>query len=130
MVIGGGQRTGKLSPSQYAEVVRRSQIGVNFPLSQAGVFWQAKGRIFEYTACGALLFDMKNPATSDFFVPGADFVEFENFDDLSDKLKHYLNNPEERLKIAQSGHRKFKENYTAKTFWSTILNKINQNKNE
>jgi glycosyltransferase involved in cell wall biosynthesis len=131
MVISGGQRQVKLSPEQYASLIRRSKIGINFPLSQTGVFWQAKGRIFEYTACGSMLLDMVNPATASFFEPNKDYIEFNSPEDLIEKINYYLSHKEERLIISNNGYKKFNDKYTAKIFWDNLLNIIENNiKNE
>ncbi len=122
--ISGGQRSAKLSPEQYASVIRKSKIGINFPISQTGVFYQAKGRIFEYTACKSLLMDMENPSTRDFFVPNKDYVEFVSPDDLINKINYYLKHEEERLKIAENGYNTFIQRYSAKIFWDTLIKEI------
>jgi hypothetical protein len=100
--IGGGQRKGMLSPSQYAEVIRRSKIGINFSLSQTGVFHQAKGRIFEYTACGSMLMDTPNPCTRQFFTPGLEYVEFDSAKDLADKVKILFGETMDNVKLLQT----------------------------
>lgn len=123
--ISGGQRSSKLSPSEYSKIIRNSKIGINFPLSQTGVFYQAKGRIFEYTSCGGLLMDFENPSTRDFFTPGVDYVEFSNAKELVDKIKYYLHNSSERIKIAERGLKTFAEKWTAKKYWKELLKNLN-----
>lgn len=122
--IGGGQRRGKLTPSQYAEIIRRSKIGINFSLSQTGVFHQAKGRIFEYTACGGLLMDNPNPCTQQFFKAGEEYVEYNSPSDLVEKIKYYLANEDERERIAANGKKRFYENWTAQHYWGQLMNRI------
>lgn len=124
IVISGGQRTSKLTPSKYAEIVRSSKIGINFPMSQTGVFSQAKGRIFEYTSCNSLLIDFNNSSTKRFFKPQEEYVSVNSKEELIEKVKFYLNNKEERLRIALNGFKKFEKSWTAKSFWRTLLNKL------
>ena len=45
-------------------------------------------------------------------VEGVDHVCFENQQDLIDKVRHYLDHPEERRRIALAGRRLFEENYS------------------
>lgn len=123
-IISGGQRTSRLTPSAYAELIRNSKIGVNFPISQSGVFYQAKGRIFEYTASNCLLIDIKNPATEGFFKPNEDYIEAFSEKDLMEKIKYYLEHEDERKRIALKGHQTFSEKWTAKIFWETLLSKL------
>ncbi len=125
IVMSGGQRTpNNLTPSKYAAIVRDSKIGINFPMSQTGVFCQAKGRIFEYTSCNSLLIDWDNPSTKRFFDPEKEYVSVKSHEELVEKIKFYLNNEKERAEIARNGFKKFKENWTAKHFWQTLLSKL------
>lgn len=126
LFISGGQRTTKLSPYEYAELIRRSKIGLNFAMSQTGVFWQAKGRIFEYAACGTLFLDMPNPSTRHFFRPNIDYVEYYNAVDIIDKVTYYLANTEERLNIVKSAYKRYTEFWTAKSYWDLLITKLEE----
>lgn len=119
--ISGGQRDKRLTAEQYADITRRSKIGLNFALSQTGVFWQAKGRILEYTMCGGMLLDMANPSTEDFFTPGVDFINFIDIQDLLNKINYYLSNNEERNRIAMNGYNKCTSKYSSFKYWEAIL---------
>jgi len=123
--ICGGQREQNLSPEKYAEIIRRSKISLNFSLSPAG-FFQTKGRIFEILASRSMLLEFKNPSTAKFFEPGKDYVEFENDQDLVERIKYYLSHPQERERIATSGYEKYLGNYTAKHFWRKIMSRIEE----
>jgi glycosyltransferase involved in cell wall biosynthesis len=125
IAICGGQREDNLSPELYAEIIRRSKIGLNFSLNPSG-FFQTKGRVFEIIASQSMLIEFKNPSTSKLFKPGEDYVEFENEIDLADKIKYYLSNEKERKEIALNGYKKYQENYTDKHFWNKIMNTIEQ----
>lgn len=48
----------------------------------------------------------------EYFVPGEDFVYFEDTKDLADKTGYYLTHEEERLRIAGNGHEKMKMAHT------------------
>jgi hypothetical protein len=125
LLICGGQREANLSPELYAEVIRKSKIGLNFSLSPAN-FFQTKGRIFEILASCSMLLEFKNPSTSKLFTPNEDYVEFENERDLVNKIKYYVSHQEERCKIAMSGYKKYMENYTAEHFWKKIMSRIEE----
>jgi hypothetical protein len=125
IVVAGGQRESQLSHEAYAKLIRSSKIGINFcknPMGQG--YEQTKGRVFHVIASNSLLLEEKNSSTPDFFTPGVDYVEFENFSDLLNKIKYYSQHESERIKIAESGYWKFKENYTTKHFWNKLINKI------
>jgi hypothetical protein len=123
IVLSGGQREAKLTFDQYAKLIRRSQIGINFSISLAG-FYQTKSRVMEIISSGSLLLEFVNPATASLFVPGREYVEFHSADDLIDKIKYYSTHEEERLKIANAGHEVYQNNYTPKHFWQKIVDKI------
>ena len=123
--IGGGQREEGLSATRYAELMRRSKISLNFPAGPDG-YNQCKGRVWEILATKSLLLEGKNDAIKNFLTPGVHYVEFENEQDLVEKIQHYLDNEEERKKIAQKGYETYKEKYNATTFWNNILEKMNE----
>ena len=122
-LVTGGQRESNLSPEKYAELIRRTKIGINFSLSPA-MFYQTKGRIFEILASGSMLLELKNPSTSSLFEPGVDYVEFESAKEMVDKIRYYTEHEEERLKIAESGYKKYNEKYTAQKFWDRIIERV------
>jgi glycosyltransferase involved in cell wall biosynthesis len=124
ILVSGGQRENKLTPEEYASFIRRSKIGINLSLSQTTVFHQLKGRTLEYISSNCLLLESGNPATRSFFTPGEDYVEFDTPQDLLEKIDHYLNNEDERLKIAKTGYDKFKSQYTAAHYWQRVMEKI------
>ncbi len=122
--LDGGQRTASLTPYKYAELMRKSKIGINFSLSQTGVFFQAKNRIFEILASGGLMLDYENPSTSHFFKPNEDFVQFDSPTDLIEKITFYLKNDEARQTIANHGHATFQKNYNSQIFWDKVFELI------
>ena len=119
----GGQRESRLTPEEYAEILMRSKIVLNFSYARFNNLVQAKGRIFEATLCGAMLLESANSETAKWFKPMYDYVPFEDETDLVKKARYYIANDEERLTIAQRGHHKALANYTGEIFWRTILDK-------
>lgn len=124
LVVRGGQREEKLTSYQYAEFIRNCKIGINFPWSPFLNMDQCKGRVFEIIASNSMLLERKNDVTSKVLSPGVDYVEFTSPDDLKNKINYFLNNHEERLKIAQHGHETFLKKYSATIFWKKIFEKI------
>jgi len=123
ILVRGGQREEKLSPELYAQLIRRSKIGINFSGSP-GSFEQCKGRVFEILASNSMLLEPKNGATSKLFKSGYDYVDFENADDFVIKTKYFLEHEDERKKIVEQGYKTFTEKYTAKHFWEKILERL------
>jgi glycosyltransferase involved in cell wall biosynthesis len=131
---GGGQETGyEFSGKEYLEILHRSKIVVNF--SRAGqnlrspngeILHQVKGRVFEATACGAMLLESENDVTTDWYEPGHEYVEFSSLDDLKNKIYHYSRNHEERRAIAENGFRRHQKNYTSEKFWASLFSEIDK----
>ncbi len=122
--VGGGQRQGKLTPEEYASIVRRSKIGVNFSLSQTSVFHQLKGHVLEYTASEAMLLESANPITREFYKEGYEYREFISLDDLFSKIEYCFKHEESRQRMATAGYKRYNENYTGNHFWNKLMNRI------
>ena len=122
---GGGQREGHLSPEDYAAVYRRSKIVVNCARTRNGGFTrQLKGCVFEATLSGALLLDEDNLETRRFFTPGVEYASFSGLDDLVAKARYFLSEDNARRHVAEAGHRRALNEYSALRFWSTILESV------
>lgn len=118
----GGQREHHLDICEYAQFLMRSKITLNF--SFKGTTPQLKARSFEAALCGALLMESENDQTSRYFEPMIDYVPFSNARDLADKVRYYLSNEEERLKIARYACSKSQQRYTGAWFWRTVLDAV------
>jgi len=119
----GGQRGNKLTTYEYADLVRRSKISINFAGSPCQTYTQCKGRVYEILASKGLLLESKNKSTSGVFTPGIDYVEFSSVEELDSLIEYYLNNENERIKITESGFTTYQK-YTSKKFWDLILSRI------
>ena len=117
--VRGGQREEALTPLEYARVVRESKININFCESPSGKD-QIKGRVIEIIASNSLLLEKKNAITPEFLTPGDDYVEFTTKEDMEEKIKHYLQNDDEREKIAASGYRKYLSSYSSEVYWDRV----------
>lgn len=114
--------TGQISHSQYAEIVRRSQMCVNFSYSVDA--HQLKGRVLEIMLSGALLLDSENDQTSMLFNPMEDYVPFSSKDDLLRKIYYLQAHPDEMAVIALNGMRKAHALYSGNAFWKAIFRKV------
>ena len=123
---GGGQREQRLSPKEYADIMRRSKISLNFPFCPSG-FDQCKGRVWEILASKSLLFERKNEATAGMLTAGVHYVEYTDPKDLIEKYNYYLDNEEERLRIAENGYKAYCEKYSAKSYWTKTMKGVGIN---
>jgi len=123
--IGGGQREQGFTAAKYAKLMRESKISLNFPEGPEGND-QCKGRVWEILATKSLLLERKNSAIENYLKPGIHYVEFENKEDLIDKIQYYLDNDDERRYISEKGHKLYKRKYNASIFWNTIMENLNE----
>jgi len=124
--VSGGQRVSGISLYEYAEIIRRSKISINFALSQTGVFYQSKNRIFEITASETMLMDVPNLSTDRFFVPNLEYIPFNSIRDLSEKLRYYKEHEDECRKVAIAGRQKYVTYFSTKQFWDKLLSIIEE----
>jgi len=73
---------------------------------------QASPRVFEAMACGAFLLTDAQKDVLDLFETGKHLVIYKDADELKDKIRHYLRNPEEREKIAKQGQKEVFSKHT------------------
>ena len=60
-------------------------------------------RLFEATACGGFVLTHANDALHRYFDVGRELVAFETPTEMNSAIRHYLNEPEERARIAAAG---------------------------
>lgn len=123
--VGGGRGEDRLEPGEYADIMRRSKISLNFSHSIPGVH-QLKGRVFQVMYSGALLLESDNPETSQYFTPMVDYVPFDSKEDLLDKCRYYLEHDQEREEIAYNGYLKATTKYNHKVYWDTIMERVKE----
>ena len=96
--------------SEMPLVFKQSRIDLNITLRgiQSGV----PLRSFDIMGSGGFLLSDFQMDQLDIFVPGEDFVYFEDQKDLLRKIDYYLRNEEERGQIAKNGHDKIAAGHT------------------
>ncbi len=68
--------------------------------------------VWDVLAAGGILFSNYQPALTELFEPGRDFVLYENERELEAQLAYYREHSEERAAIAANGRQKIEENHT------------------
>jgi len=111
-----------LTAEEYYKILAKAKIGLNFSYSVNN--HQIKGRIFETMLSRAMLLETENPQTASLFEEGKDYVSFSSKEDMVDKIRYYLKNDEERMRIAENGRRKMIECYNHQIYWDKILEKV------
>lgn len=82
--------------------VRSGRIGLNFHIDMAEVQGQNM-RVLETTGCGAFLLTEASAGLATQFVPGREVETYRDGDELLEKIRHYLQHPDEREAIARRG---------------------------
>ncbi|EFK08351.1 conserved hypothetical protein [delta proteobacterium NaphS2] len=119
----GGQREKPVSIDEYANILMRSKITLNFSGNKY-FGHQMKGRVLEAMMCGAAVMESDNPETSEWFKPMKDYIPFRGTKDLVDKVRYYLENDKERQKIARNGYLAATQKYSCKRFWNVLLAEV------
>lgn len=123
----GGQREHAVSAEEYAAILRRSRISLNF-CGANGTDVQLKGRVFEILHSGAMLMESANPETARWLQPMVEYVPFDDPADMVDKIRYYRAHPAEREAIAAAGLRAALTRFSASVFWKTILDEAARRK--
>jgi len=103
--------------TNFYEALGRCRMGLNLShiqTTQKGAirlataeekFLYSSDRISQYLGNGLLTFTMAGNALAQLFTPD-ELVVFENAEDLANKIRHFLHNDSERMRIAANGWRK------------------------
>jgi len=110
-----------ISIEKYSEIINQSKICLSSQtISNRN---QIKSRVFEYLACGTLCLTDSNEELRT-IVPDDCVVYYDDFDDCANKIIYYLENEEERVRIANTGYQWFYSNFNYKYFWSKFLKTV------
>jgi len=87
--------------------------------------YQASPRVFEALACGAFIITDSQRDVMSLFKDREHLVAFSDKDDLQEKVAHFLEHPQERVRIAGNGRREVLENHTYIHRLEKLLSLIN-----
>ncbi len=115
--FGQGWPAGPVAATRIPEVVRESQISVNFSEGSQGGDGglqnrQIKARVFEVTGSGGCLVTEAAPDLDRYFHLGEEVVVFEGVNDLANKIRELLAHPEKRDAIARRGHERVRAEHS------------------
>jgi spore maturation protein CgeB len=92
-------------------ILADSQIAINTHI-EAAEGHANNMRLYEATGCGALLLTDEAADLSRLFEPGGELVTYSSGDHLIEKVRHYLDRPAERERIAANGQRRTLSEHT------------------
>ena len=100
-------------------VFAKSRINLNITLRsiKTGIPLRA----LDIMACGGFLLTNYQSELMEYFIPGEDFVYYDDMEDLCQKVDYYLRHEEERQRIARNGCIKVRTEHTMTLRLQTIL---------
>lgn len=116
---GGSEGGDHFTTEEYADRYKRAKLALSFSVARGMNVVNA--RPFEAMNCGAMLLEQESLELAKLYTPFVDYVPWTTEDDLLTKVKYYLEHDDERNTIAQNGYRKTQELYSAKSFWTKVL---------
>jgi hypothetical protein len=105
---------------EYAEILRRSRIVLNFSSRDSGAKAMT-GRAWQVLNSGVLLLEEYNSEIEDFFVPFIHYVPFENAVQFQNMIEFFHKNPVERAVITRASSEFCVEHYSDTKIWSRLL---------
>jgi glycosyltransferase involved in cell wall biosynthesis len=107
------------TPSEMSDVYRSSSIVINH-----SVKGDLNMRVFEAMASGALLVtDRIGNGLEDIFEGGLDMVIYDSEQEAVEKIRFFLNHPQEANRIRKEGRKKVLEFHTYAKRWDQVLEK-------
>lgn len=110
---------GEIWGKQMYQVMRDSEIVINRHINVAGNIANNM-RMFDVTGVGSLLLTDKKPNMKEFFDVGRECVTYSSPSDLIKKLKHYLKNKNETIKISKAGQKRTLRDHTYQNRMETL----------
>lgn len=109
--FGYGWPKGPVAAADIPRIVRESGISLNFGdsgLHLRGLRFirsrQIKARVFEVPGAGGFLLTEAADGLEQFYDSGNEIAVFDDADQLADRIRYYLEHPDERDRIARAGH--------------------------
>lgn len=109
---------------KYADFMLQCKSVINMSKSGSEASRQVKGRVVETALSGACLLEDKGSVTSDWFIPGEDYIEYENKEHLLEIVNSLRDNDEKMFRCAENLHRKIVNNHSPKIIWSKIFSQL------
>lgn len=110
-----------LEAISYLNVYRNAKISfnTNWVVNRTDRY-HFVGRNFEIALTGSLLLTQSCHGLDLFLEEGRDYIGFNSFDDLVEKVNYYLSNEKERIAIATSGQKKVLDLFKINFVWNEV----------
>ena len=129
--FGHGWPAGPVEAKRISEIVRSSQVSLNFSSGSgrgefAGADRQIKARTFEVPGYGGCLLTERAPHLDRYFRIGEEILTFEGSGELIAAVKTLLANPERRDSIAQCGFERVRREHTYDRRFDHLLTEVDR----
>jgi spore maturation protein CgeB len=128
--FGHGWSNGPVETKRMREIIRQSQLSLNFSDGAQGnldlASRQIKARIFEVPGYGGCLLTERAPNLDRYFSLGKEVSVFEGTSEMIDQVKTLLAYPERRDEIARSGFERVRRDHTYERRFEDLLRELTQ----
>lgn len=94
---------------------------INMNITMRGITSGIPLRVFDIMGVGGFALTNFQPEIVDVFSPGKDIEVYHDFDEMEDKVKFYLQHEDSRRKVAETGARTVRDNYSVEKQVSKML---------
>jgi spore maturation protein CgeB len=122
------QSLGPVRGEEWFQAAYSAKLLINFPRTIKG-YSNVKVGIFEGTATGRLVFTKYFKEMEYCFEYGKEIIGYKSEQDLIDKIRYYLANPEKANAIAQAGRLRCLTEHTWEKRFEFLFNKLGLTKN-
>lgn len=127
--FGHGWSEGPVEAKRVAEIVRESQVSLNFSEGAHGNTQglsgrQIKARVFEVPGYGGCLLTERAPGLERYFRIGEEVLSFEGEEGLVREVKTLLASPDRRDQVAQKGFERVRREHTYDRRFDDMLNAL------
>ncbi len=98
-----------IAQTEYIPLYQRAKIGFN--VHNRGMYTVGSYRLYELPANGVMQISDGNEYLNTFFEEGNEIIGYANVDELIDKIRYYLSNDTERIRIARNAYRRVMRDY-------------------
>jgi Glycosyl transferases group 1 len=100
------------------------KIVVNVPTRGSGQGVHVKGRVVETGLAGACLLERRNDVTSQWFIPGVDYMEFDDPEHCAQQLAWARENEGRIQAMARSFYMQVHKRHHPRVFWSEVFRRV------